>query len=162
MPVNNQRADRGANRKRGNTPELTAEQERTKLARELRIKPKTKAMVDKLLNDEKLSQTQAYIDTHNTSNRRTAAIAASKLLQKPNVQIYKDSAIRKAKTKIVSLVDSGNEQIALKASQDILDRTEGKAAIKTEHTSKTVHVSVDLSGFKLGNHYVPAPTTPIE
>ena len=155
MPIkNNQRADRGANRKAGNAPELTAEQKRTELAKQLRIKPKTKQMVDMLLEDPSLSQTEAYIRTHDTDNRLNAGIAASKILKKPNVQIYKDSAVKKAKSRIVSLVDSDNENIALKASQDIIDRTEGKAHHKDEQVSRTVHVSLDLTGVKLGNHYL--------
>ena len=155
MPVkNNQRADRGKNRKTGNAPELTAEDKNTRLAKQLRIKPRTKAMVDKLLDNPSMSQTQAYIETHDTNNRNVARVEASKLLSKPSVAIYKDSAVRKAKSRIVSLVDSTNENIALKASQDIIDRTEGKAGHKDEQLSRTVHVSLDLTGVKLGNHYL--------
>lgn len=155
MPkTNNNKADRGSNKRAGNAPKLTLEEKRAKLAKELRLKPKTVKMVDKLLADDKLSQTQAYIDTHNTTNRKTAAIAASKLLQKPNVQIYKDSAIKKAKSRIVSLVDSDSENIALKASQDILDRTEGKAKQKEGDNSTVVRVELDITGVKLGNHYI--------
>ena len=155
MPVkNNQRADRGANKKAGNAPKLTAEDKNTRLAKQLRIKPRTKAMVDKLLANPGMSQTQAYIETHQTNNRIVAKNEASKLLTKPSVAIYKDSAVRKAKSRIVSLVDSDNENIALKASQDIIDRTEGKASHKDEQLSRTVHVSLDLTGVKLGNHYL--------
>jgi len=155
MPVkNNQRADRGTNKKAGNAPELSPEQKRTALAKQLRIKPRTKAYVDKLLDNPSMSQTQAYIETHDTNSRKTAVVEASKLLSKPNVAIYKDSAVRKAKSRIVSLVDSDNENIALKASQDIIDRTEGKAGHKDEQLSRTVHVSLDLTGVKLGNHYL--------
>lgn len=50
MPVkNNNRADRGKNKKTGNAPKLTAEDKNTRLAKQLGIKPNTKAMVDKLL-----------------------------------------------------------------------------------------------------------------
>lgn len=155
MPVkNNQRADRGKNRKTGNAPKLTAEEQNTLLAKQLRIKPKTKAMVDLLHANPKLSQTEAYIRTHETNNRTVAKNEASKLLTKPSVMIYKASAVKKAKERIVSLVDSGNEQIALKASQDIIDRTEGKAGHNQEDKSRTVHVTLDLTGVKLGNHYL--------
>ena len=157
MPVkNNNRADRGANKKAGNAPKLTAEDKNTRLAKQLRIKPRTKAMVDKLLDNPSMSQTQAYIETHDTNNRNVARVEASKLLSKPSVAIYKDSAVRKAKSRIVSLVDSDNENIALKASQDIIDRTEGKAGHKEGDMSRTVHVSLDLTGVKLGNHYLPS------
>lgn len=151
---NNNTAARGANKKAGNDPKLTAEEERRQLAKQLRIKPKTIAMVNLLEENPKLSQTQAYIDTHQTNNRKVASIQASKLLAKSSVQIYKDSAVRKAKKRIVSLVDSNNESIALKASTDIIDRTEGKAVQKNETTTKTVEVRLDLTGVKLGNHYI--------
>lgn len=155
MPIkNNQRADRGANKKAGNAPKLTAEDKNTQLAKQLRIKPNTKAMVDKLLANPGMSQTQAYIETHQTNNRVVARNEASKLLAKPSVAIYKASHIKKAKSRIVSLVDSDNESIALKASQDIIDRTEGKAQQKDGDVSRTVHVSLDLTGVKLGNHYL--------
>ena len=155
MPVkNNQKAARGKNRKAGNAPKLTAEQQNDLLAKQLRIKPKTKAMVDLLHANPKLSQTEAYIRTHETNNRTVAKNEASKLLTKPSVMIYKASAVKKAKERIVSLVDSDNENISLKASQDILDRTEGKAQQKNGDVSRTVHVSLDLTGVKLGNHYL--------
>jgi len=81
-----------------------------------------------------------------TESRITAKNAASKLLQKPSVIGYKDSAVKKAKNRIVSLVESPNESISLKASQDIIDRNEGKAVQKNESISKTVTVSLDLTG----------------
>ena len=160
MVKNNNRADRGKNRKAGNAPKLTAEKERELLAKQLGLKPKTKQLVDTLIENPKLSQTEAYIQIHGTNNRNSARATASAILAKPNVSIYKDSAIRKAKTRIVSLVSSDNEGIALKASQDILDRTEGKAVQKTENTSKTVEVKLDLTGLRVGSHYINAGNQP--
>lgn len=151
---NNNRADRGANRRAGNSPVLTDEQRREQLARELGIKPKTRAFVDKLLEDPTLTQTEAYIATHKTNSVKTAKSEASKLLQRPAVIGYKDSAVGKAKRRIVTLVDSNNENTALKAAQDIIDRTEGKAIQKSENISRTVEVKLDLTGVRLGAHYV--------
>lgn len=152
--ANNNRADRKTktvdNTKRGNVKQ--APKTREVLAKELKLKPKTKAFVDKLIDEPKLSQTEAYIQTHETNNRDTAKVEASKLLTKPNVQIYKDSAVIKAKKRIVALVDSDNENIAIKASQDIIDRVEGKAVQKNESTQRTVNVMLDLTGVKLGGH----------
>lgn len=154
MVKNNNRPDRGKNKKTGNSPKLTAEEQNTLLAKQLRIKPKTKAMVDLLHSNPKLSQTEAYIRTHETNNRTVAKNEASKLLTKPSVMIYKASVVKKAKERIATLVDSDNEQIALKASQDVIDRTEGKAGHKDEQVSRTVRVELDLTGVKLGNHYL--------
>lgn len=157
MPVNNQRADRGKNRKRGNAPVETLEEKRTRLAKELGLRPKTKELVDTLIENPHLTQKEVYKSLHPKASDKTAEVNASQILSKASVQIYKDSAIKKAKRRIVSLVDSSNESISLKASQDILDRTEGKATQKTEHTSKTVRVMVDLGHVRLGNHYLSTP-----
>lgn len=152
-PKNNQRTDRGKNRKAGNV-KLRPEEERAKLAKQLGLKPKTKQFIDEMINNPKISQTEAYIRTHATNNRRVASVEASKLLAKPNVIGYKDSAVKKAKNRIVELVSSENESIALKASQDVIDRNEGKAIQKSESISRTVEVKVDLTGVKLGNHWL--------
>lgn len=157
MPVkNNQRPDRGANRKTGNAPKETPEQKRDRLAKELGLTRRQQSFVDELLENKGISATEAYIRIYGNKSRNSARALASQTLAKPNVQIYKDSAIRKAKTRIVGLVDSDNEQIALKAAQDIIDRTEGKAGHNEAEKSRTVKVIVDLTGVKLGNHYLPS------
>lgn len=152
MVKNNNRPDRGRNRKAGNIINEIPEEEL--LAKQLKIRRRTKNFVDLLNSDPSISQTEAYIRTHDTNNRKTASIEASKLLSKPSVQIYSRSAVSKAKKRIVELVDSKNESIALKASDSILDRTEGKPTQKTENLSKTVEVKLDLTGSRIGNHYV--------
>lgn len=157
---NNNKAARGKNRKAGNAPKLSPEQQRSKLAKQLGIKPRTKAMIDMLVEDKSISQTEAYIRTHETESRANAAIQASKLLKKTSVQIYKDSAVSKAKKRIVQLVSSDNESIALKASQDIVDRTEGKAIQRNETTSKVINVKLDMAGVRIGAHYIPAAAPP--
>lgn len=154
MALNNNRPDRGSNRKAGNDrPESTAEKQQ-RLAKQYGIKPKTKQFVDLLNDDPKLSAAEAYIRTHSTESRITAKNAASKLLQKPAVIGYKDSAVKKAKRRVIELVDSSNESIALKAADSIIDRTEGKAIQKSETTSKVVTVKLDIGGARLGAHYV--------
>lgn len=152
-PVNNQKADRGKNKKAGNV-KPTAEEKRDSLAKQLRLKPKTKAFIDLMNDNPKLSATEAYIQTHETTNRVAAGNNASRVLKKANVIGYKDAAVNKAKRRIVSLVDSDNENTALKASQDIIDRNEGKAIQKNESISRTVEVKVDLTGVKIGSHYL--------
>ena len=152
--ANNNRPDRGKNKKAGNDRAESTAERKQRLAKQYGIKPKTKELID-LMNDEpKLSATEAYIRTHGTDNRNTASNAVSKLLQKPSVIGYKDSAVKKAKRRVIELVDSSNESIALKAADSIIDRTEGKAIQKTENTSKVVTVKLDLSGARLGAHYI--------
>lgn len=153
--VNNTKAARGKNTRAGNDNiAVTKEIELHRLAKELNIRPKTKALFDEMINNPTITQQEAYIKTHKTNNKNTANVEASKLLNSPKYEIYKANAVGKAKRRIVSLVDSDNEQIALKASQDIIDRTEGKATQKTESINKTVEVKLDLTGVRLGAHYV--------
>lgn len=162
MPVkNNNRADRGKNRRAGNAPRLSAEQERAALAKQLGIKPKTKEFVDLLNENPTMSQTEAYIRTHATNSVKTAKSEASKLLQRPAVIGYKDSAVKKAKRRVVELVSSTNESVALKAAESIIDRNEGKAVQKSESINKTVELKLDLTGERLGAHYVDVVQPPL-
>lgn len=156
--TNNNRTDRGKNRKAGNDKGLTAGEKREVLAKTLRLRPKTKEFVDEMLANPKISATEAYIRTHETESRVTAKVEASKLLTKPNVIGYKQSAVGKAKRRVIELVDSTNESIALKASTEIIDRNEGKAVQKSENLSRTVEVKLDLTGVKMGTHYLNQPT----
>ncbi len=109
------------------------------------MKPKTKAFADALLADPKKSATTAYLETHETNNRATAKVEASKLLTKPNVQLYLDKHIDKARNRVVELVDSEKEQIALQASESILDRALGKPTQRVEQHSTSVNLSLDLT-----------------
>lgn len=92
-----------------------------------------------------LNQTQAYKQIHPTASDNTARNNASQLLKKPEAQIYLQKHIDKAKTKVVALVDSENEQVSLKASEAILDRALGKATQQIQTTSQSVVFSIDLS-----------------
>lgn len=152
--ANNNRPDRGKNRKAGNAPVESTAERKQRLAKQYGIKPKTKAMVDLLNDNIGMSQTEAYRLTHPEANNNTARNAAAKILQKPAVIGYKDAAVKKAKRRVIELVDSDNENTALKAAQDIIDRNEGKAIQKSETTSKVVTVKLDLNGARLGAHYV--------
>lgn len=159
--ANNNRPDRGKNRKSGNvSTELSLEEQQALLAKELRLKPKSKAVLDELLNNPKMTQREAYLKHHKTSSVATADVNASRLLNSAKARIYSDRAVGKAKKRVVALVDSSNENISLKASQDILDRTEGKAIQRSENTSKVVEVRLDLSGARIGSHYLQGATEP--
>lgn len=111
----------------------------------MKLRPKTKAFADKLLTDPKISQTQAWLATHNTTNAASAAVSATQILSKPNVQIYMQEHIDKAKQRVVTLVDSDKEDIALRASDSILDRALGKATQRTEVQTTGVTLTIDLT-----------------
>lgn len=127
------------------TPEQSA-----KLAKDLKLRPKTKQFVDLLTTNPKMNQTQAYLATHNTTNPDTAKVEASKLLTKPNVQIYRQSHITQAVKKIVELTNSDKPDIALRASQDILDRTQGKATIQSDNNTYT-QINISLGNTPVDN-----------
>lgn len=112
-----------------------------------KLRPKTKAFVDRLVSNPKLSQTQAYLQTHQTNNPVTAKVEASKLLSKPNVKVYKASVERLARQTVTEIMldKSVKADTRLKASQDILDRNIGKAIQKTETKSTSVNVNLEAS-----------------
>ena len=152
--ANNNRPDRGKNKKAGNAPAESTAERKQRLAKQYGIKTKTKETIDYMLEHPEVTQAEAYMKFHGTTNKKTASNAVTKLLKKPSVIGYKDSAVKKAKRRVIALVDSSNESIALKAADSIIDRTEGKAIQKNETTSKVVTVKLDLSGARLGAHYI--------
>lgn len=158
-PVNNNKAARGKNKKAGNT-KLSSAETRELLAKQYKLRNKTKEFIDELIANPKQSATDAYLKTHETNSRITAGNAASKLLKSPGVIGYKDSAVGKAKRRIVSLIDSENESIALKASESVIDRNEGKAIQKSETLNRTVEVKLDLTGLRVGSHHINSPIVP--
>lgn len=107
--------------------------------------PKTKKFADKLLKEPKISHTRAYLETHQTDNKKTANVNAAKLLSQPNVQIYMDSHVTKATEKVVKLIGSRREEIALRASQDVLDRTHGKPLVKTSNANFNINIQDALN-----------------
>jgi hypothetical protein len=126
------------------------------LAKDLGISRRTQNFVDLLNDNPDISNQQAYIKTHATNNTNTAAVEAHRILKSPKVQIYTRSAVNRAINKVVTLIDSEQENIALRASESVLDRQFGKATFKSESVAKTVEVKLDLTGVKIGTHYLPS------
>lgn len=106
---------------------------------------KQKAFADYLINNPKQSATKAAQATYNVSTKQTAEVIASENLSKPPIQIYLNQHIDKAKNRIVTLVDSNKEDIALRASDSILDRALGKATQRVETQSTSVNLNLDLT-----------------
>lgn len=107
------------------------------------LKQNSKAILDVIASQDAQNATQAYKEIHPTASDVTARTNAHKLLKKPEAQIYLQRHIDKAKAKVVSLVDSKREEIALKASEAILDRSLGKATVVTESTDyKDIHITL--------------------
>jgi hypothetical protein len=110
------------------------------------MKPKTKAFLDEIAINPKQSNVDAYLKTHKTINRKSAGASAAKLLAKPSSTIYLEQHINKARNRIIDLVDSASkEEIQLRASQDILDRSYGKATQRNEITKSGITLNIDLT-----------------
>lgn len=109
------------------------------------MKKKTKAFADKLIGNSKISATQAYLDTHETESRLTAAQNASQLLRKPEVQIYMQNHVDQAKQTVVKLMKSRKDEIRLKASQDIMDRNYGKPLTRTNTINLNISIEEALN-----------------
>jgi hypothetical protein len=106
-----------------------------------------KQVVDLKIANPKLSQTQAYTKVFPTNNPQSAAVQASRLFKKPNVQLYKAKVINNAKKSIAQLsTEARSEDVRLRASQDVLDRTVGKATQSIEVRSQHIHAVIDLTG----------------
>lgn len=90
--------------------------------------------------------TKAYKEVHPTASDNTARNNVSQLLKKPEAQIYLQEHINKASKKIVQLVDSKKEEIALRASESILNRELGTPRQVTENRSTSLNITIDLKG----------------
>lgn len=114
---------------------------------EVKLKPRTKAFIDLLDRQPTMSQTQAYIETHETNNPRTASVEASRTLASPKVIIYRRKHEQAAKQTMVEIATSKRAKHAdrIKAAQDILDRNLGKATQRTEASSTVVNLNVEAS-----------------
>lgn len=109
------------------------------------LKENSKRTLDLIAIQSKQNATQAYREVHPNASDITARNNVSQLLKKPEAQIYLQRHIDKAKAKVVELIDSDKEQIALAASESVLDRVLGKATQRTEVTSTGITLTIDLS-----------------
>lgn len=86
---------------------------------------------------------QAYPNAKDSNYASTIAAINEK---NQSIQIYTNEQISNAKRRIGQLVHSEREDIALRASQDILDREHGKAVQQVQTESKAITINIDLSG----------------
>jgi phage terminase small subunit len=117
---------------------------KTKLTR------KQKAFADALLNNPKLSATEAAAQTYGKPDkelgRHTAEVIASENMRKPEVLAYFYEHDELAQQRITELsLQDEDRNVALRASQDILDRVHGKATQRLETSNKSVSINIDLS-----------------
>ncbi len=109
------------------------------------LKANSKKTLDIYQAQKKKNATQAYMQTHPEASIETAKARASELLAKPEAKLYLDAHIDKAKQTIVSLMDSEKDDIRLRASTDILDRSHGKAVSTVVNQTTGIMLSIDLT-----------------
>ena len=115
-----------------------------------KLRPKTKAFIDLLDKDPKLTATKAYLATHETTNVDSARASASETLARPNVIIYRAKHVALAKQTVVAVMNNASkrankpvyQRLALDASNSILDRQLGKATTRVESTNTNLNLSV--------------------
>lgn len=111
----------------------------------MKLTRKQKAFADHLINNPKDSATEAAANTYKIANRKSAEVIASENLRKTAIQIYLNEHIDKAKNRVVQLIDSDKDSIALQASEAVLDRALGKATQRVETQSTSVNLNLDLT-----------------
>lgn len=109
------------------------------------LKANSKKTLDIIAGQKKRDATAAYKATHPDVSNAVAAVQASKLLAKPEAQLYLNEHVNKAKATIVELMDSEKDDIRLRASTDVLDRTHGKAIQQIQQTTVGVTLNIDLT-----------------
>jgi phage terminase small subunit len=119
------------------------------------LTPMKKAFADAFLETD--SATEAVKRTWGgqlkKKNENNFAVTGHRLLRDAKVREYLQQNAYKAGARVVELIDSKREDIALRASQDVLDRVEGKAGqtLTLNNDQKTINIqSVTLL---MGNLY---------
>jgi len=102
------------------------------------LKENSKRILDIIASDPAMNYTKAYKQVHPTASDVTARNNSSQLLKKPESQIYLQKHIQKAKNRIIQLVDSEKENIALQASESVLDRALGKPVQQTQNINLNI------------------------
>lgn len=118
-----------------------------------KLKPKTKAMLELMDSNPKLSQSTAYLMTHETKSKETARANASRLLASANVKIYRQNTEQMAKRIVVDVASHASgrrkqpafQRLALDAANSILDRNLGKPTIKQETQATSLNLNVEAS-----------------
>lgn len=149
-----------------NSPETRWEKPTTSFVKPLRpLTRKQEAFVRKLVDNPKISTTQAVRETYNVTTDNSASQIATDNLRKPQVLAalakYSGNAelavieAMKAERKewkfnpeskqIEYLGSEPDHAIRLRAADSLLDRVHGKATQRIEQQSTSVNISVDLT-----------------
>lgn len=109
------------------------------------LKENSKRVLDIIATQKKRDATSAYKEIHPNASQQVARNEASRLLAKPEAQVYLQEHVDRAKNTIVELLNSEKDDIRLRSATDILDRNTGKAIQRTENISTGITLSIDLN-----------------
>lgn len=107
---------------------------------------KQRAFADKLLDNPKMSATQAVRETYNIKQEgSTARTMAAQNLAVPSIQQYLNSHDYESQSTIVEMMKQREDKrLAYDAAKDIQDRIHGKATQKVEQTTVSLSFGMDL------------------
>lgn len=124
---------------------------------------KQKAFADKIINEPKISATQAVIQAYGKPTKPvtygSARMMAAENLAKPNILKYLHAHAVIAESKVIEAMDATQKvymkgtpideipdnAIRLQAANSILDRVHGKATQRVESTNTSVSIKLDLT-----------------
>jgi hypothetical protein len=127
-----------------------------------KLTDKEKSALDQYVANPKISKTEAVVrSNYDVTTRHSAGEIASRLFNKPAAQRYLESQAEQAANNIIAIANDKEvkAEVRLKANQDILDRTDGKATQKSINTSQTVKIIADFTGGAAG---APPPKVVVE
>lgn len=119
---------------------------------------KQQAFVQQLVDNPKMSATEAALKTYNTEAPTVANAIASENLRKPSVIQWLEDHAKQAENAVTEIMSYATDEgkrgghvgaayagVGLSAANSILDRVHGKATQKVEVQSKAVVITIDLS-----------------
>ena len=126
------------------------------LSKQPKLTRKQQAFVNELLQDTKLSATQAAMRTYGTTDKPmsydTARAVAAENLTKPSIQQYLSDHDFDSQTTIVEMMKQREDKrLAFDAARDVQDRIHGKATQRVETVNTGINLSIDLTGVMLAN-----------
>lgn len=115
-----------------------------------KLTKKQKKFADLLIenkDDMNYRPTDAILDSYNVTDKKLGAVMANENLKNPNIILYTEQHIDRATKNIVDIANDSdlNPSVRLKANQDILDRTQGKASQSTTVESKVLNINIDFT-----------------
>jgi phage terminase small subunit len=116
----------------------------------MKLTRKQKAFADTLLDNPKMSATQAALKTYGKPDKpatyNTARDIASENLSKPHIQLYLQNHDYESQSTIVEMMKQREDKrLAFDAAKDIQDRVHGRATQRVEQHTEGITLHIDLT-----------------